>query len=44
MAKNAIRKCNPEKSQKELNLIYAEVHYGPDTAKLLREFYLRQDD
>ena len=39
MAKSAIKKCNPGKDQRELNLIFAEVIYGKDLAEQLREFY-----
>lgn len=39
MAKDAIKKCNPEKSQKELNLIFVEVTYGCELADKLRKYY-----
>lgn len=42
MAKAAIKKCNPGKDQRELNLIFAEVTYGKEIAEQLREFYSKQ--
>ncbi len=42
MAKNAIKKCNPGKNQRELNLIFVEVTYGKELADQLREFYSKR--
>jgi hypothetical protein len=43
MAKNAIKKCNPGKSQRELDLIFVEVVYGKELAEQLREFYFARE-
>ncbi len=43
LAKSAIKKCNPGKSQKELNLIFVEVIYGKALANQLRRFYQSND-
>lgn len=42
MAKAAIKKSNPGKDQRELNLIFAEVTYGKEITEQLREFYAKQ--
>lgn len=39
MAKSAIKKCNPGKDQRELDLIFVEVTYGKDLAEQLRHYF-----
>lgn len=43
MAKRAIKKCNPGKNQKELNLILVEICYGKELAQQLKRFYTLND-
>ena len=39
LARRAIREANPDASEEELAIIFAEVHYGPELASGLREHF-----
>jgi hypothetical protein len=38
-ARRAIARANPGATQEELDVIFADVHYGPQIAEQLREFF-----
>jgi hypothetical protein len=42
LSRRAISRANPELNEEQLKIIFAEHHYGPELANLLKEYLNRK--